>query len=223
VVAVVDDKSHSGFTSTETGPAAVRVSRRRILGTTVGVGLALAGLSSLAAAVRLVPRIVVTPAQEPPAKGDFLVGAQGAQKGRVLTVGDVPLDAPQVFAWPMDPTSKVVKNGDTHNLILLVRAADVGWYGSDERPHIAQNVAAYSAVCTHLCCTVSDWRKAPFGASAHGFLLCPCHLSHFDPWAGARVLDGPAPRPLPVLPLAAEAQGRLIVAGAFLTQVGCAS
>lgn len=220
---MADDQPRPGPTPSGSEIAAARVSRRRVLGTTVGIGLGLAGLSSLAAAVRLVPRIVVTPSQEPPARGDFLVVAQGPRKGQVLTARDVPPDAPQVFAWPMDPNSKVVKSGDTHNLILLVRAGDAGWYSIGERPHTAQNVAAYSATCTHLCCTVSDWRKAPSGAGAHGFLLCPCHLSHFDPWAGARVLDGPAPRSLPVLPLAADAQGRLIVAGSFLTQVGCAT
>jgi len=223
VVAVGDDQSRSGPKSKETEPAEARVSRRRVLGTTVGVGLGVAGLSALAAAVRLVPRIVVAPDQEPPAPGDLLVGAQGARSGQILTVGDVPPDAPQVFAWPMDPPSKVVKSGDIHNLILLVRAGEVDWYTIDQKPRTVQNVAAYSAVCPHLCCTVSDWRTAPSGAGAHGVLLCPCHLSRFDPWAGAQVLSGPSPRPLPALPLATDAQGRLIVAGAFLTQVGCAT
>jgi rieske iron-sulfur protein len=223
LVAVHDDKSRPGSASTETGPPAGRVSRRRVLGTTVGVGLGIAGISSLAAAVRLVPRIVVAPAQEPPAKGDVLVGAQGPRKGQVLTAEDVPVDATQVFAWPMDPTSKVVKNGNTNNLILLVRGGDAGWYSQEERLYTTQNVAAYSAVCTHLCCTVSDWRKAPSAGDAHGALVCPCHSTHFNPWAGARVIDGPAPRPLPILPLAADTQGRLIVAGPFLTQVGCAT
>jgi len=193
------------------------------LGTTVGVGLGVAGLSALAAAVRLVPRIVVAPDQEPPTQGDLLVYAQGARSGQVLTLGDVPPDAPQVFAWPMDPTSKVVKGGDIHNLILLVRAGDVGWYTVDQKPHTIQNVAAYSAVCPHLCCTVSDWRATPSGSGPQGVLVCPCHLTRFDPWAGARVLSGPSPRPLPVLPLAADAKGRLFAAGAFLTQVGCAT
>ena len=33
-------------------------------------------------------------------------------------------------------------------------------------------------------------------------LHCPCHFSKFNPGDGARVADGPAPRPLPALPLA---------------------
>ena len=200
-----------------------RISRRQVLSVSVGVGLGLAGLSSLAAAVRLVPRIVVMPTQEPPAAGDLLVVAQGSQTGQVLTPKDIPAGAAPVFAWPMDPRSTVVKSGTTHNLIVLVRAADPGWYGAGATAHTAQGVAAYSAICTHLCCTVSDWNPAPSGSDTHGFLVCPCHLSRFDPWAGARVLAGPAPRPLPALPLTMNGQGRLIVAGDFLASVGCAT
>jgi len=220
---MADDQTVSKPAAAGPRRARARVNRRQVLGSTVGVGLGVAGLSALAAAVRLVPRIVVAPDQEPPAQGDLLVFAQGARSGQVLTVSDVPPDAAQVFAWPMDPSGKVVKKGDIHNLTLLVRARDASWYTADERPHTAQNVAAYSAVCPHLCCTVSDWRTEPTAGGAHGLLLCPCHLSRFDPWAGARVLGGPSPRPLPVLPLTSDPQGRLIVAGAFLTQVGCAT
>ena len=48
--------------------------------------------------------------------------------------------------------------------------------------------AAYSRVCTHQGCTV---------AYQNGQLACPCHGSVFDPAHGARVVAGPAPRPLP--------------------------
>jgi Rieske Fe-S protein len=49
---------------------------------------------------------------------------------------------------------------------------------------------AYSAVCTHQQCAVA-YQK---GSSK---LVCPCHGSVFDPAKEARVLSGPAPRPLP--------------------------
>jgi len=220
---MADDQSRPKSESTETSPDRGRATRRHVLGTTIWVGLGVAGLSAFAAAVRLVPRIVVTPDQEPPVQGDLLVFAQGARSGQVLTVNDVPPDALQVFAWPMDPGSKVVKRGDIHNLTLLVRAGNVSWFTSDEKLHTFKNVAAYSAVCPHLCCTVSDWRTGPTDGGAHGVLLCPCHLSRFDPWAGGRVLGGPSPRPLPILPLMPDPQDRLVVAGGFLTQVGCAT
>jgi thiosulfate dehydrogenase [quinone] large subunit len=50
-------------------------------------------------------------------------------------------------------------------------------------------MVAYSAVCTHQGCTVGyDPRRR--------LLVCPCHGSTFDPARGARVLSGPATRPL---------------------------
>jgi Rieske Fe-S protein len=51
---------------------------------------------------------------------------------------------------------------------------------------------AYSAVCTHQQCTV---------AYRNGQLACPCHGSVFDPANRAQVVTGPAPRPLPEIPV----------------------
>ena len=54
---------------------------------------------------------------------------------------------------------------------------------------------AYSAICTHQGCTV---------AYKDGNLACPCHGSVFDPANGAAVVAGPAPRPLPEIPVKVE-------------------
>src|SRR5215211_891876 len=54
---------------------------------------------------------------------------------------------------------------------------------------------AYSAVCTHQGCTV---------AYKGGKLACPCHGSVFDPAKGAQVVAGPAPSPLPEIPVKVE-------------------
>jgi Rieske Fe-S protein len=59
---------------------------------------------------------------------------------------------------------------------------------------------AYSAVCTHQGCTV---------AYKNGQLACPCHGSVFDPAKGASVVAGPAPRPLPEIPV--KVQGGEVV------------
>jgi rieske iron-sulfur protein len=37
-----------------------------------------------------------------------------------------------------------------------------------------------------------------------GQLACPCHGSVFDPARGAEVVAGPAPRPLPEIPVKVE-------------------
>lgn len=51
----------------------------------------------------------------------------------------------------------------------------------------ADTAAAFSAVCTHMVCTVR-----PAGKELH----CPCHGSKYNAFTGA-VINGPAPRPLP--------------------------
>jgi arsenite oxidase small subunit len=54
--------------------------------------------------------------------------------------------------------------------------------------------AAYSAVCTHKGCTVA------YNGDG-GTLDCPCHGSVFDPSSGGSVVQGPAPEPLPEIPV----------------------
>jgi Rieske Fe-S protein len=51
----------------------------------------------------------------------------------------------------------------------------------------AKTAAAFSAICTHMGCTV-----APAGKQ----LQCPCHGSLYNATTGA-VISGPAPKPLP--------------------------
>lgn len=55
----------------------------------------------------------------------------------------------------------------------------------------AGTAVAFSAICTHQGCTV-----APAGQQ----LRCPCHGSVFAAATG-EVLEGPAPRPLPPVPV----------------------
>lgn len=62
------------------------------------------------------------------------------------------------------------------------------------------NFVAYSAICTHQGCTV---------AYKGGKLACPCHGSVYDPAKGAKVIAGPAPRPLPKIPV--KVQGGEVV------------
>jgi ubiquinol-cytochrome c reductase iron-sulfur subunit len=60
---------------------------------------------------------------------------------------------------------------------------------------------AYSKVCTHAGCPVGLYQEQLYQ------LLCPCHQSLFDILDGAKPVFGPAPRPLPQLPLYIDAEG----------------
>jgi ubiquinol-cytochrome c reductase iron-sulfur subunit len=73
---------------------------------------------------------------------------------------------------------------------------------------------AFSKVCTHAGCPVSLYE------SETEQLLCPCHQSLFDILQGAYPIFGPAPRPLPQLPIYADADGYLRARSDFLEAIG---
>ncbi len=77
----------------------------------------------------------------------------------------------------------------------------------------ADGIVAYSAVCTHTGCEVTDWDED----ARH--LVCPCHDSVFDPADNGRVIEGPARRRLAALPLRIEG-GELRIAGSFTGRIG---
>jgi quinol---cytochrome c reductase iron-sulfur subunit len=76
-------------------------------------------------------------------------------------------------------------------------------------------VFAYSKICTHAGCAISEFRYPLFEQDTNTgpALVCPCHYSTFDPTRGAEVIFGPAGRPLPQLPLRVDADGTLRAGG----------
>jgi ubiquinol-cytochrome c reductase iron-sulfur subunit len=76
------------------------------------------------------------------------------------------------------------------------------------------DIVAYSKICTHVGCPVALYEQ-----TTH-HILCPCHQSTFDATNGAQVLFGPAPRPLPQLPIGVDSQGFLIATSDFHEPVG---
>jgi cytochrome b6-f complex iron-sulfur subunit len=61
---------------------------------------------------------------------------------------------------------------------------------------------AVSAVCTHLGC-ITNWK------SEQGIIACPCHGSKFT--KQGKVIEGPAPRPLPRFLMTLDEQRQIIV------------
>jgi ubiquinol-cytochrome c reductase iron-sulfur subunit len=65
--------------------------------------------------------------------------------------------------------------------------------------------------------------RAPLDQSTAGIspaLACPCHYSTFDPSQGAKVVFGPAGRPLPQLPLRIGDRRELRAAGPVSNAIG---
>jgi rieske iron-sulfur protein len=96
---------------------------------------------------------------------------------------------------------------------LLVRHEEADYAEPTNLAFTVAGYAAYSKVCTHAGCMVSE-------AEDDGTLVCPCHFAKFDPTGGAEVLDGPAPRPLPQLPITLSSDGYLMATGNFEAGVG---
>ena len=91
-----------------------------------------------------------------------------------------------------------------------------------ERRHWApKGILAYSKICTHAGCAISEYRKPLFPpTSPQPAFVCPCHYSTFDPATGGAVIFGPAGRNLPQLPLMIDGAGELRSAGDFSGPVG---
>jgi ubiquinol-cytochrome c reductase iron-sulfur subunit len=75
-------------------------------------------------------------------------------------------------------------------------------------------IVAYSKICTHVGCPVALYEQ-----QTH-HLLCPCHQSTFDMSDGAKVVFGPASRPLPQLPITVDDEGYLIAQDDFDEPIG---
>jgi len=146
-----------------------------------------------------------------PQPGDWLVSAGNDAGTTPLKPGDFQLQE-LVLAWGFDTGRKVPRDGSRLNMVLLMRF-DPATLSIAEKKLAADGVVAFSAICTHQQCTVTDWLKST------QVLQCPCHQSEYDLRHGAKVVGGPAPRALPALPLK-RADGVLMVAGPFTARVG---
>ncbi|HLG83352.1 MAG TPA: ubiquinol-cytochrome c reductase iron-sulfur subunit [Bradyrhizobium sp.] len=177
-----------------------------------GAGLAAESIASKAVAADEEP----PGSDERPQKGDLLVHSEGEQEGKLIRPDDLKLGGPPLHAWPQDPKTSVVRSGSRLNEILVVKL-DPAELDEDTRARAAGGIVAYSAICAHAGCPVTDWVKGE-GLDKNVF-KCPCHNSEYDPREGARVVFGPAPRHLAALPLALV-DGSLTVAAPFIGKVG---
>ena len=171
--------------------------RRSVLKATLGLGLAqvLHGQDN--------------PSAARPKEGDFLVKA-GDAAATPLSPADIK-PGKQTMVFAMDPESRTVRSGSRLNRILVVRM-DADKLVGDTRARSVEGIVAYSALCSHAGCDVSEW------IPEEQALFCSCHASKFEPKDGAKVLDGPASSPLPALPLKVV-DGKLAVAKPFTARI----
>ena len=150
-------------------------------------------------------------ATAPPQPDDRFMFLTGPNKGQVVRVDNLPIGGPQVQVYPVT-LDGTLRNETPLNLVILARF-DPADLSEETRAQAAEGVVAYSAVCTHQACPVNAWSKE------RNAFVCSCHGAVYDPRNGAAVMDGPAPRPLPSLPLKIV-DGAVTVASGFSSRVG---
>lgn len=192
-------------------PSSPRPTRRALLRAILGLlSLGLLARPRPSGAQR--PKTPSDPAKRRPKRGDHLTPLEGEGRGTAIRLDDLEAGAPPRLVVPLEPESGVIRDGSRLNQIRLLRLPETSLSQETAR-YAAGGVVAYSAVCSHTGCPVSEWNAETLR------LVCPCHGSEFDPAARATVKNGPAPRRLAVLPLREEG-GVIVVRSGFRGKVG---
>ena len=174
----------------------------------------------IAASVPLVAAPLVLLRDLGPLPGTTLRHTVWRKGTRLLTYGANTPIMPADFSSPGGMIT-VVPDGyqDNQDALAQATAIIIKFAPGELQPPTVMNwtvdgIVCYSKICTHVGCPAALYEQ-----TTH-HILCPCHQSTFDAPRGATVLFGPAPRPLPQLPITTDAQGYLVAQSDFHEPVG---
>ncbi len=185
------------------------VRRRKFLGGLLVTGLGLFGVVAAFPLLRsLGPRPRGSLFTTNWKKGSLLVDLNGKpvhrtdmQVGGILTVFPKGKET-TLTAQAVDQTVLIRVQSET----LVTMKARADW--------APDGYVAYSKVCTHLGCPVGLYEQQL------ELLVCPCHQSMFNVRDGAFPVFGPAPRPLPQLPIYFDSTGFLRARSGYDQPIG---
>jgi ubiquinol-cytochrome c reductase iron-sulfur subunit len=185
------------------------VQRRKLLGGLLGGGLGIFGVVAMFPLLRSLGPLPKTTLQHTDwKKGSYVVD----QSGRRVQVGDFAIGSiTTVFPEGTQNSDR----GQAVDQTVLIRVSNEGFTTMKGRESWApKGYVAYSKVCTHLGCPVGLYEQEL------ELLVCPCHQSMFNVRNGAIPQFGPAPRPLPQLPLYIDSSGFLRSQGDYHEAIG---
>ncbi len=189
--------------------SSVVVKRRKLLGGLFAVGAGIFGIVALFPLVRSLGPLPGTSLETTNwRKRTLLVDSSGRSitKG-TLVVGGI------MTVYPAGRQN--TEAGQATDQTVLIRVQDSDLVTAKGRETWAPaGYVAYSKVCTHLGCPVGLYEQQL------ELLVCPCHQSMFNVRNGAIPQFGPAPRPLPQLPLYFDADGTLRAQAGYDQAVG---
>ncbi len=187
----------------------VVVKRRKVLGGLFALGAGIFGIVALFPLVRSLGPLPGTSLETSNwRKGKLLVDSSGRSitKG-TLVVGGIVTVYPAGF--------QNTDSGQAVDQTVLIRVQDSDLVTAKGRETWAPaGYVAYSKVCTHLGCPVGLYEQQL------ELLVCPCHQSMFNVRNGAIPQFGPAPRPLPQLPLYFDDEGTLRAQAGYDQAIG---
>ncbi len=196
---------------------AVVVRRRKVLG---GLFAAGAGIFGIVAAFPLIRSLGPLPKDELDVNqwnaGSVLVDSNGRPVRRdTLVIGGIMTVYPRSQMRYQDGQVTFTDQGLATDQTVLIRLPGGPFTTKPGRENwTPDGYVAYSKVCTHLGCPVGLYEQEL------ELLVCPCHQSMFDVKNGAVPQFGPAPRPLPQLPLGYNDQGYLIATAPYDQPLG---
>jgi ubiquinol-cytochrome c reductase iron-sulfur subunit len=194
------------------GAASSGLGRRSLIKKSLGAALGLSALSPILLLRDLGP--LPGPEQKMTnwKSGTYLVTDPGDRriKASDLEVGSVAQVMPE-FADPKDRhLDDIAKDA-----LLLIRLRPSEFNLEPDRLAMThEGIIAFSKICSHMGCAVALYEQT----TKH--LLCPCHQSTFDVTRAAKVIFGPAARPLPQLDITVDGEGYLIARKPFSEPVG---
>jgi len=141
----------------------------------------------------------------------LLVDADAESNFKPLRPSDLAVGKP-MLVYPFDAKTGEPKNASRANKLVVIRLPEDQMEAAT-KARSAGGVLAYSALCTHQACDVKTW------IAKEKVLVCFCHASKFDLLDGAKVVDGPASRPLPSFSLKLEGEFLAIATSSPANQV----
>jgi ubiquinol-cytochrome c reductase iron-sulfur subunit len=208
------DSDRDDFVKTaKEGADAAGLGRRSLIKRTLGLAVGLVGLSPILLLRDLGP----TP-------GDELKTTSWKAGSRLVTdPGDRPIRPEDLEVGSVAQTLPELAPGKDHHTlndiakdaVLLIRLRPEEFNLDAERlSWTYEGIIAFSKICSHMGCAVALYEQS----TKH--LLCPCHQSTFDVTRAAKVIFGPAARPLPQLAITVDEEGYLVAQAPFNEPVG---
>ena len=208
-----EEKDRQDFVATaKEGAATAGLGRRPLIKRTLAAAAGLAGLPAVILLRDLGPLPGNSLNETNWATGTRLVTDPGDRPIRPadLEVGAVAQVMPELSAGKKRTLEDVAKDA-----VLLIRLRPAEFQLDAQRlSWTYEGIIAFSKICSHMGCAVALYEQT----TKH--LLCPCHQSTFDVTRAAKVIFGPAARPLPQLAISVDGEGYIVAKAPFNEAVG---